>query len=124
MADGGGPPTAELWGLLSIKVALASVMGSAVGAVLGTGKWWERALRGTVGIVSAIVGHKVAAMVLVGLLALLIDEKYLPTVADMEPAAAFMIGVVGMVFCQAAINYMTALRDRADDFVDHQIKDD
>lgn len=47
-----------------------------------------------------------------------------PTPLEMEPVAAFLIGVVGMVACQAAINAVTAVRDMADDFVEHGVDQD
>ena len=107
---------------VSAKVVVAGAVGSAVGMVLGTGRWWERILRGLVGSASAYVGHPVAAKLLIGLAALALDEKHLPTPAEMEPVAAFLIGVVGMIGCQAAVNAVTAVRDRADDFVEREAR--
>ena len=109
---------------VSTKVLVAGAVGSAVGMVLGTGRWWERLMSGLVGAASAYVGHPVAAKLLVGSAGLVLDDKHLPTPFEMEPVAAFLIGVVGMVACQAAINAVTAVRDRADDFVEHRVKPD
>lgn len=107
---------------VSAKVIVAGAVGSAVGMVLGTGRWWERLIRGLVGAVSAYIGHPVAAKLLVGLAGLALDDRHLPTSLEMEPVAAFLIGVVGMVACQAAVNAVTAVRDKADDFVEREVK--
>jgi hypothetical protein len=106
---------------VSAKVVVAGAVGSAVGMVLGTGRWWERLVRGIVGAACAYVGHPVAAKLLLGFAGMVVDDKHLPTAVEMEPVAAFLIGVVGMVACQAAINAVTALRDKADDLVETSI---
>jgi hypothetical protein len=106
---------------VSAKVAIGATIGGAVGMVMGSGAWWEKLLRGLVGVGSAYVGHTVSAKIMIGFLATVIDEKHLPTVNEAEPVAAFLIGVVGMIACQAAVNAMTAVRDKADDFVDHRL---
>lgn len=108
---------------VSTKVVVAGVVGSAVGMVLGHGRWWEKLTRGVVGMATAYVGFGVTAKMLVGLLDIALDEKHLPSPTEMEPVAAFLIGVVGMVACQAAINAMTAVRDKADDMVETTVKD-
>ena len=108
---------------ISTKVAVGGVVGSAVGMVLGVGAWWERITRGVVGAASAYVGQPVAAKMLIGMADIVLEREHLPTPAEMEPVAAFLIGVVGMVACQAAINAMTAVRDKADDFVEHHAGD-
>ena len=107
---------------LSVKVIVAGAVGSAVGMVLGTVRWWERVTRGLVGAASAYVWHPVAAKILIGTAALLLEDKHLPSPAEMEPVAAFLFGVVGMIACQAAINTVTAVRDRADDLVEREVK--
>ena len=118
----GGIPVSDVLLLgVSSKVALAGAVGSAVGMVLGEGRWWERVTRGTVGVASAWVGHGFAAKIMVGLFGVLIDAKYLPSASDAEPVAAFVIGLVGMIACQAAINYMGRVRDLADDVADKQL---
>lgn len=109
---------------VSTKVATASLVGGAIGSVLGQGRWWERMLRGLVGSATAYVGHHVTATILVALLDIPFDPPNLPTVEEMEPVAAFLIGLVGMVLCQAVINAMMAVRDRADDFVDQRMGHD
>lgn len=109
---------------ISAKTLIAGAVGSAIGMVLGTGTWWERLLRGVVGAATAWVGHGVAAKLLVGLAGIVIAAEHLPTPAEMEPVAAFMIGIVGMVACQFAVNLVTAARDRADDFVEHHLEGD
>lgn len=109
---------------MTYKAAGAGIIGGAVGSILGSGRWWERASRSLVGTVTAYVGHHVAAKILVGLLDIVLDAPHLPTVGEMEPVAAFLIGLVGMVACQAAINAMTAVRDHADDFVEAHTKPD
>ncbi|MBT9293344.1 hypothetical protein, partial [Prosthecodimorpha staleyi] len=70
--------------------------------MLGTGRWWERVTRGLVGAANAYVWHPVAAKILIGTSALLLEDKHLPSPAEMEPVAAFLFGVVGMIACQAA----------------------
>ena len=67
---------------LSVKVIVAGAVGSAVGMVLGTGRWWERITRGLVGAASAYVWHPVAAKLLVGSAGLVLDDKHLPTPLD------------------------------------------
>lgn len=126
MADGQVAPMAhEIAALgMSYKAAIAGGIGGAVGSVLGRGRWWERVARSVVGTMMAYVGHHVTAKILVGVVGIAIADPHLPTVAEMEPVAAFLIGLVGMVACQAAINAMTAVRDHADDYVEHKLEVD
>lgn len=117
------PPEAYFLGI-STKVGVAGLIGSAVGMVLGTGKWWERGLRGIVGACVAYVAHVPTSKIMVGLVAWAIDKEHLPSPIEMEPVAAFFAGVVGMVLCQAVINAITAVRDKADDYVEHNMRGD
>lgn len=103
------------------KVLAASAVGAAVGMVLGTGKLWERLVRGTVGCAVALIGHPVGGKVLGGVLNLVLADKWMPTQTDLDVLAGFAFGLVGMVACQAAINAMTAVRDHADEFVEERI---
>ncbi len=109
---------------VSAKVGAAGLIGSAVGMVLGTGKWWERLIRGVVGAAVAYVAHVPTSKFMIGLMAWVVDREYLPTPAEMEPVSAFFAGVVGMIVCQAVINAITAVRDRADDYVEHKMDGD
>ena len=109
---------------ITSKAAIGGAIGSAIGTVLGTGTWWERILRGLVGAGAAYVGHHPTAMIMTGLLDTILDPPHLPTWSEMEPIAAFGIGIVGMVACQAAVNAMTAVRDKADDYVEHKMDAD
>lgn len=106
---------------VSVKVVVATSIGGAFSAVLGAGKWWEKALRGVIGVGVAYVGHHVAAIVLVGLLDYVLDPPNLPRVDEMEPVAAFLAGLIGMVLCQAIVNAATAARDVADDLVEDKL---
>lgn len=108
---------------ISTKVLVATSIGGAVSTVLGGGRWWEKMLRGVVGVGVAYVGHHVTAIILIGLLDYILDPPNLPTVPEMEPVAAFLAGLIGMVLCQALVNAATAARDVADDFVEQKLGD-
>lgn len=109
---------------ITVKVAYSSAIGGAVSAVLGAGKWWEKALRGGVGTTVAAIGHHVAAKILVSLLGIIMSEKMLPTVEEMEPVAAFLVGLVGMTLCQLAVNAARAARDHVPEFIGDQLDGD
>lgn len=107
---------------ITVKVAYSSAIGGAISAVLGAGKWWEKALRGGVGTTVAAIGHHVSAKILVGLLGLILSEKTLPTVEEMEPVAAFLVGLIGMTLCQLAVNAARAARDHVPDFIEDKLE--
>lgn len=109
---------------MTTKALAGGIIGSAIGTVLGGGTWWERILRGTAGLATCYVGYQVVAKILVGLISIPIPAPYVPTLAEMEPAACLLCGLVGMVTCQALVNAATAVRDRADDFVEHKLGHD
>lgn len=114
---------AALFGV-TYRVILASCVGGSVSAVLGHGRWWEKALRGAVGATVALIGHHVTAQILVGLLDFPFDAPNLPTVSEMEPVAAFAVGLVGMMACQTAINTARVVRNTLPDVVEDRLKDD
>lgn len=126
MADGQGAPLAQEVMVIGMttKAIAGGVIGSAIGTVLGGGTWWERSLRGVVGMTTCYIGYHVVAKILVGLISIPIPAAYLPSVDEMEPAACLLCGMVGMVACQALVNAATAVRDRADDFVEHKLGGD
>ena len=123
MADGQVTPMAQEIAALGItyKVAFSSVIGGAVSAVLGSGAWWEKVLRGIVGTTVAGIGHGVAAKILVGILDIPFDAPNLPTPSEMEPIAAFIAGLVGMSLCQMAVNLARTIRDHVPEFVDEKL---
>lgn len=114
------PETAAFLGLAK-PTLIAGLLGAAAGSILGPGPWWQRLTRGGVGTITAYAGHHVTAMILCGLVDMVLDAPWVPSIAEMEPVAAFLVGLVGMVVCQAAINAATAARDKADDFVEHRM---
>lgn len=106
---------------VTYKVAFSSVVGGAVSAVLGTGEWWEKVLRGSVGATVAMIGHHVTAKILVGLVDIFLDAPHIPEVAEMEPVAAFLVGLIGMTLCQMAINAARSARDHVPDFIEDKL---
>lgn len=109
---------------VTYTVASAGVIGGAVSAALGPGKWWEKVLRGIVGTTTAAFGHHVTAIVMVGLLDIPFDAPNLPTVREMEPIAAFLVGLIGMSLCQMAVNSARAARDHVPDYIEGKLDQD
>lgn len=103
------------------KVLASSIVGSAVGMVLGSGAWWERLTRGFVGCAAAIFGHPIGGRVLGAGLDIALPDKWMPPQPDLDVSAGFLIGLVGMIACQAAINAVTAAKEKVDDVVDDYI---
>lgn len=106
------------------KVIASSVVGSAVGMVLGTGRWWERVARGVIGCAVALIGYPIGARLLGAVLDIALPDKWMPPMADLDALAGLTFGLVGMIACQAAINAVTAIRDHADDFVEDHMGGD
>lgn len=109
---------------ISAKMILGASVGSAIGMVLGNGSRREQWLRGISGLTMAYLGAEPAAKVIVALLAVPLPEKFLPNYGELVAITAVFFAVVGLVMCQAAMNFVTAFRDRADDFVDHRLDRD
>lgn len=106
---------------VTYTVASAGVIGGAVSAAMGPGRWWEKFLRGVVGTTVAAVGHHVTAIILVGVLDVPFDPPNLPTVQEMEPVAAFLVGLIGMSLCQMAVNAARAARDHVPDYIEDKL---
>lgn len=109
---------------VTYRVLLSSLVGGSVSAVLGSGRLWEKALRGIVGATTALIGHHVTAQILVSLLDIPFGPPNLPSVPDMEPVAAFVVGLVGMMLCQAAINTARVARDTLPEVVEDKLGHD
>ena len=103
------------------KVLASSIVGSAVGMVLGSGAWWERLTRGFVGCAAAIFGHPIGGRLLGAGLDVALPDKWMPPQPDLDVSAGFLIGLVGMIACQAALNMVTVVKDKAEDIVDDYI---
>lgn len=126
MADIHGTPVpAEIMVIgMTTKAVAGGVIGSAIGTVIGGGTWWERAARGIAGLATCYVGYQIVAKILVGLISIPIPAPYVQTVPEMEPASCLLCGLVGMVVCQALVNAATAVRDHADNYIEHKIDGD
>lgn len=111
------PTTMTMLGVTT-KALAGGCVGAAVSMILGAGPWWQRLTRGVVGAAAAYFGHTPAAKLLVGLIDIGLDAPHLPSVAEMEPVAAFAIGVVGLVMAQSLMIAALRLRAHADDLVD------
>lgn len=123
MPDGQVTPMAQEIAALGItyKVAFASSIGGAVSAVLGQGRWWEKILRGVVGTTVAAIGHHVSAKILVGVVDVFLDPPHVPDVSEMEPVAAFLVGLVGMALCQMAVDVGRRLRRSVPSLIEDRI---
>lgn len=103
------------------KVLASSIVGSAVGMVLGSGAWWERLTRGFIGCAAAIFGHPIGGRLLGAALDVVMPDKWMPPQADLDVSAGFLIGLVGMIVCQAAINAVTAAKEKTGEIVEDYI---
>lgn len=109
---------------VSTKVALSGVFGAAIGSVLGTGTWWERVIRGLVGLAFCYAGYDIFAHILRGFLSYIIPLQFLPSITDFHPATALFSGILGLLICQTVINVLSAISYAAPQYVTEKIKDE